>query len=89
MLPENERVFNCTLHDQEVRLVCHDVLQMSQLQRDYARVYGDFLLQFVFVNINEYWLHPVVSLIFMWCDLQIWCIGICRTASDSWIGMSC
>ena len=36
----------CALHDQEVQLVCHDVMHLAQLQRDFARSYGHFALLF-------------------------------------------
>ena len=39
-LDAEERSFACQLHDQEVSLFCHDVMQLSQLQREIARKFG-------------------------------------------------
>ena len=44
LLPEGERTFSCTLHGQEVQLVCHDVMQLSTLQRLLAKGYGHYSL---------------------------------------------
>ena len=44
LLPEGERTFSCTLHGQEVQLVCHDVMQLSTLQRSLAKGYGHYSL---------------------------------------------
>ena len=50
-MPEDERVFSLRLHDAEVKVICHDALHMSQLQRDIAQPYG--LLPSVF------WAHVI------------------------------
>ena len=33
-------MFSLRLHDAEVKVLCHDALHMSQLQRDIAQPYG-------------------------------------------------
>ena len=55
-LTEDDRVFEGTLHDQVVRLFCHDVMTLSQLTREIGGNYGNYSVvwvQFVSVNINS------------------------------------
>ena len=54
-LAEDDHVFEGTLHDQVVRLFCHDVMTLSQLTREIGGNYGNYSVvwvQFVSVNIN-------------------------------------
>ena len=54
-LADDDRVFEGTLHDQVVRLFCHDVMTLSQLTREIGGNYGNYSVvwvQFVSVNIN-------------------------------------
>jgi hypothetical protein len=54
LLPEGERTFSCTLHGQQVQLVCHDVMQLSTLQRSLAKCYGHLFSEcLLIININE------------------------------------
>jgi hypothetical protein len=39
-LGDEEKVFKCQLHNQEVTAICHDAMQMSQLQKEIAQNYG-------------------------------------------------
>ena len=55
-LAEDDRVFEGTLHDQVVRLFCHDVMTLSQLTREIGGNYANYSVvwvQFVPVNINS------------------------------------
>ena len=40
VLGEEEKVFRCVMHNQEVTAYCQDVMQMSQLLKDIAKNYG-------------------------------------------------
>ena len=40
-MSDEERVFACTLHAQEIKLYCHDIMQLSTLQRELASSYGN------------------------------------------------
>ena len=40
VLGEEEKVFRCVMHNQEVTAYCRDVMQMSQLLKDIAKNYG-------------------------------------------------
>ena len=55
-LGEEEKVFKCVMHNQEVTAFCQDVMQMSQLQRDIAKNYGltDLSSCLRCININEF-----------------------------------
>ncbi len=44
LLRASERVFTAQLHDQDVKLLCHDFMRISELQRDVARQYGFILV---------------------------------------------
>ena len=53
------------LHDQEVKVICHDALFMAQLQTEIARKYGT---ESCVININGHQLfviYVLVSLILM------------------------
>ena len=39
-LGDEEKSVSCSLHEQEVKVICHDALQMAQLQQQIARSYG-------------------------------------------------
>ena len=56
VLGEEEKVFKCVMHNQEVTDFCQDVMQMSQLQRDIAKNYGltDLSSCLRCININEF-----------------------------------
>lgn len=45
VLAEGERTFSCALHGQEVQIVCHDIMQLSTLQRSLAKSYGHLSLR--------------------------------------------
>ena len=40
MLPEGDRMFNTTLHNMDVKLICHDALLLAQLMGLIQRAYG-------------------------------------------------
>ena len=40
VLGEEEKVFKCVMHNQEVTAYCQDVMEMSQPQRDLSKNYG-------------------------------------------------
>ena len=40
VLTDEERVFVCTLHAQDIKLFCHDIMQLSTLQREIQSTYG-------------------------------------------------
>jgi len=42
-LGDNEKTFSLSLHEQDVKVICHDALQMAQLQQQIARSYGTVL----------------------------------------------
>ena len=72
-LPEEERHLSCTLHDQEVQLWCHDVFQLSTLQRAVARSYGHLTaVCSVVININVGAAHLKSININALDALQIW-----------------
>ena len=56
VLGEEEKVFRCLMHNQEVTAYCQDVMQMSQLLRDIAKNYGipDSSPCLCCININEF-----------------------------------
>lgn len=43
VLPASDRVFATTLHNMEVKLICHDALHLAQLMGQIARAYGAVL----------------------------------------------
>ena len=50
-----DRVFEGTLHDQVVRLFCHDVMTLSQLTREIGGNYGNYSVVWVLsVSVNIY-----------------------------------
>lgn len=51
VLAPSEKSFAITLHNVEVKVICHDALFMAQLQGDIARKYGDDARV---ININAY-----------------------------------
>ena len=39
-MSEDEKVFSCQLHDQDVKVFCEDAMRMAQLGREVTRNYG-------------------------------------------------
>jgi len=49
-LTPSEKSFSVTLHDAEVKVLCHDALFMAQLQTEIAQKYGT---ESPGININD------------------------------------
>ena len=59
-LSDEERVFACSLHAQEIKLYCHDIMQLSTLGRELQSSYGNLAASVcAVINING-WLCVVM-----------------------------
>ena len=48
MLLAEEKIFECRVHDQDVKVFCLDALFMAKLQADIGKNYGAFTSTFFF-----------------------------------------